>query len=114
MSGPAPTREIPAKVIKLLAVPSLGDQTEAQLRGAACVWDGTPLTAETAVELGERRHRRLDGHYSTFPRGCASCIGDRAHQALLDHGHTCERCVDGGALCIVGRTLHQLVREAQR
>ncbi|MFF9129105.1 hypothetical protein [Streptomyces sp. NPDC014806] len=114
MSAPATTQEIPREVLHLLSVPSLDDQSEAQQRGAACVWDGQPLTAETAVELGERRHRRLDGHYSTFPRGCAPCVADRAHRALLDHGASCEQCVDNAELCIVGRVLYRLVREGRR
>ncbi|MEV0981187.1 hypothetical protein [Streptomyces sp. NPDC049915] len=108
------THEIPRQVLHLLEVPSLNDQSGMQVRGAACVWDGAPLTAETAVELGERRHRRLDGRYSTFPRGCAPCVAARAHRALLDHGGSCEQCLDNRELCYVGRTLYRLVRNARR
>lgn len=108
------TQELPLEVVRLLAVPALDEQSEEQLRGAACVWDGQPLTAETAVQLGERRHRRLDGHYSTFPRGCASCVAERAHSALLAHGSSCGRCVSEKELCPVDTALHRLVREAQR
>ncbi|MEV0982500.1 hypothetical protein [Streptomyces sp. NPDC049915] len=108
------TQEIPKEVLRLLEVPAPDDQCEAQLRGAACVWDGTPLTAETAVELGERRHRHLHGHFSTFPRGCVSCVADRAHRAVLDHCRMCEQCVEDGAICMVGRVLYRLVREGWR
>lgn len=108
------THEIPREVLRLLLVPSLGQQSDAQQRGAACVWDGRSPTAEAAVELGERRHRRLDGHYGTFPRGCASCLAERAHRALLDHGSTCSECADDRPICPVGRTLYSLGREARR
>jgi hypothetical protein len=102
-------------VVELLGVPSLDVQSEEQLRGATCVWDREHvLTAETAVDLGERRHRRPGGHYSTFPRACAPCLAGRAHPALLDHGGTCEQCLDDRELCMVGRVLYRLVRQGRR
>jgi hypothetical protein len=103
-----------AAALKLLELPSLDGLTDLQVRGYTCIWCGIMLTSATAVNLGERRHKRLDGHYSTYPRGCRSCTADRAHRALLDHGGSCEQCVDERALCPVGRTLYRLVRDGRR
>ncbi|MFD8031000.1 hypothetical protein ACFV3F_20090 [Streptomyces sp. NPDC059717] len=42
-----------------LPLPGVGDLSKEQQRGAACVWCKTHLTAESAVDLGERRIRPL-------------------------------------------------------
>ncbi|MEU9337250.1 hypothetical protein AB0D49_29500 [Streptomyces sp. NPDC048290] len=62
------------EVVDLLALPVLDELTDAQARGAVCVWDPTEdqLTAETAIDLGERQTD--GGHW--FPRAC------RPHTAL--------------------------------
>ncbi|MFE7954359.1 hypothetical protein [Streptomyces sp. NPDC057413] len=100
--------------VHLLPLPTLDGLTDLQVRGYTCIWCGVMLTPATAVNLGERRHRRLGGCYSTYPRGCCSCTADRAHRALLDHGGSCEQCVDDGALCPTGRALYRLVRQGRR
>ncbi|MEU9338542.1 hypothetical protein AB0D49_36235 [Streptomyces sp. NPDC048290] len=66
MSTPTPT--IPREVLDLLPLPPLNTLTDAQERGSVCVWDPTedPLTAETAIDLGERW---ADGSH-WFPRAC--------------------------------------------
>jgi hypothetical protein len=112
---PVPTADIPPDALAALALPSLDTLTEDQVRGGACVWGGEPLTAATAVDLGERRTRRAGTLVSWFPRGCRSCTARAAQQALYDH-HVprCEECetVQGG--CPVHRALARLVREGQR
>jgi hypothetical protein len=100
--------------VALLSVPGLTGLTEPQVRGASCIWCPTPLTAETAIDLGERRHRRLDGHYSTFPRGCRPCTLAAAIRALADHAPLCEQCVDSPAGCGTAVALRRLMRECRR
>lgn len=53
-------------------LPSAGELTDEQIRGAACVWCGGPLTNETAVSLGEMP--LPVGHRAGwFPRSCPNC-----------------------------------------
>ncbi|MFF9620045.1 hypothetical protein [Streptomyces griseosporeus] len=111
------TRETPD--VLRLPLPSLTGQTEAQVRGHACVWCGTPLALAdpAAVDLGERRHHRLDGHYSTFPRGCRPCVYDAALGHLHAHALGCAGCRDGqekGGHCAKGRALARLMKEHAR
>lgn len=98
----------------MLSVPGLTGLTEAQLRGASCIWCDIRLTADTAVDLGERRHRRLDGHYSTFPRGCHDCTLREALEALFNHAPLCEQCVDEARGCDTAVALRRLMRECRR
>lgn len=100
--------------VALLEVPGLDGLTEPQLRGASCIWCDTPLTTEAAIDLGERRHRRLDGHYSTFPRGCRRCTAEHALQTLYDHAGSCEQCVDSAERCQTGIELRRLMRGGWR
>ena len=100
--------------VALLEVPGLDGLTEPQLRGASCIWCNTPLTTETAIDLGERRHRRLDGHYSTFPRGCHDCTLREALTALFDHAPLCEQCTDSPEGCDTAAALRRLMRECRR
>jgi hypothetical protein len=51
-------------------LPSIADLSEAQVRGAACVYCGVVLDSGTAVDLGERRGRRAGAAFSWFPRAC--------------------------------------------
>lgn len=74
--------EVPPEVLVLLPLPPLDKQSEQQLRGRVCVWCPVTLTAETAMDLGARRHRRQDSHYVTFPRGCRRCTA-RAAKGLF-------------------------------
>jgi hypothetical protein len=87
---------------------------EGQLRGAACAWCGVPLTAETAVDLGERSIRVLDSYVTAFPRGCRRDASEAAYLALLDHAPTCEQCVDDAARCETGAVLQRLIREGRQ
>jgi hypothetical protein len=103
--------------LALLVLPALDGLSKGQVRGAACIWCDKTLTADTAVDLGERRHKRLDGHYSTFPRACRAChrhTHDAAYAALMDHAPSCEQCVDDAAGCDTAVALRRLMREHRR
>ncbi|NUS22739.1 MAG: hypothetical protein HOV92_00725 [Streptomyces sp.] len=100
--------------LALLELPALDSLTTEQVRGAACIWRGEPLTADTAVDLGERRHKRLDGRYSTFPRACRRCVHEAAYKVLIGHASSCEQCVDDSSQCDTGRALLRLMREHRR
>ncbi|MGV9242602.1 hypothetical protein [Streptomyces sp. NPDC003710] len=97
-----------------LPLPSVGDLREKQQRGTECVWCAEHLTAETAVDLGERRIRVLDSHVTAFPRGCRPCTATAAYRALLDHAPSCEQCVDDASSCETGKALRRLMREGRR
>ncbi|MGI5139427.1 hypothetical protein [Streptomyces sp. CA-106110] len=92
----------------------MGDLTESQQRGAACVWCAQTLTAETAVDLGERRIKVLDNYVTAFPRGCRPCTATAAYRALMDHAPDCEQCVDDAGSCETGMALRRLMREGRR
>ncbi|MGW2934757.1 hypothetical protein ACWDA7_23525 [Streptomyces sp. NPDC001156] len=72
------------------------------------------LTAETAVDLGERRIRVLDSHVTAFPRGCRPCSATAAFRALHDRTPNCEQCVDDAGSCETGIALRRLIREGRR
>lgn len=97
-----------------LPLPGLGELTEAQVRGQACVWDAVPLSGVPAVDLGPQAGARAGQPVQWFPRGCPACVAARAHRALLDHVASCEQCVDNAAQCATGRSLNRLIREARR
>lgn len=99
MPAETPSAAPTVDAVALIPLPPLDGLTEEQLRGATCIWCGTGLTTDTAVDLGERRHKRLDGHYSTFPRGCRADAHRSAVQALHDHAGSCEQCVDDPGVC---------------
>lgn len=101
-------------VLSLLLFPSLDELSEEQVRGTACVWDGIPLSTATAVDLGERKVKLLDGAISMFPRGCRPCTAKAAHKALLAHAGSCEQCVDDAGSCETGQALIRISREARR
>ncbi|MFI1287470.1 hypothetical protein ACH4VM_02980 [Streptomyces sp. NPDC020792] len=117
----APTRsaaegllEVPAGALTLLALPNLDEVTDDQARGARCVWcQRGPLTAETAIDLGQQKSPRGE---TRFPRSCRPCIRERAYRALLDHVHPgpCAECEDSSPGCEIGRALNRLVREGRR
>lgn len=88
-----------------LDLPNPARLTPDQVRGGDCCWCRTVLTAETAVDLGERRHPL---HW--FPRCCPTCIQDQART----HGSMCEVCVEEPAACDTAAALRQLVREHTR
>lgn len=103
-----------ATTVDWLELPALGTLTDQQVRGQVCVWDGAPLTVASAMDLGEQTASRAGQRVRWFPRACRPCLGLRAYQALLDHGSTCEQCVDDGSRCDTGVGLSRLVREARR
>jgi len=80
------------QVLAAIILPSLTGLTEAQVRGATCVWDGIALTPETAVDFGPVRKKRLDGSFDWFPRGCKRCVADKAYAALFLHSRECDEC----------------------
>lgn len=108
------TEGTPASAVDWLALPALGTLTDQQVRGQACVWDAAPLAGAPAVDLGEQATSRAGQPVRWFPRACRPCLGLRAYQAILDHGSTCEQCVDDGSRCDTGLSLSRLVREARR
>lgn len=97
-----------------LSLPSLDGLSEQQVRGITCVWDGIMLTPETAINLGPRRKRHLDGHFDWYPRGCRNCTAERALRALQDHAPLCEQCVDTAEHCDTGIGLRRLIRLGRR
>lgn len=88
-----------------LDLPNPARLTEDQRCGRRCCWCPTRLTAETAVDLGERREPM---HW--FPRCCPACIRAQART----HGGMCEVCVEQPAACETAAALRQLVREHSR
>jgi hypothetical protein len=101
-----------ASVAALLEVPEHNALTKEQARGADCAWCGKPLTAETAVDLGERRIQVLDTHFDTFPRGCRPCASKRAYGALFGHAEACDHCRKHPSGCEIGDELRRLSRGA--
>lgn len=97
-----------------LPLPTEGTLSDPQQRGAACVWCTQPLTAETAVDLGERRIRVDDDHVTAFPRGCRPCTHEYAYRALLDHAPDCDWCTADASSCDTGIALRRLIREGRR
>ncbi|MEU8968193.1 hypothetical protein AB0D11_02760 [Streptomyces monashensis] len=106
--------EIRPEVLAMMTeyLPPLRGLPDARARGAACVWNGEALTAETAVDLGER----VSCGTTLFLRGCYECTGLRAYRAMLDHGSQCPLCASESTApdCTVGRGLYRLQRECRR
>lgn len=80
--------------------------SEQQKRGAACVYDGTPLGVN-AVNLGARPHNGV----TVFPRACVLCIPRVAETTLADHRARCEACVEADVPCDTREQLLALVRQ---
>lgn len=100
-------------VLALLTLPAHAGLSQYQDRGQACVWCGVILSAETAVNLGKRRIRLLDTHRNWFPRGCRSCVKEKAYLALFDHAPKCKQCTDDPG-CPTAVGLRRLMREGRR
>jgi hypothetical protein len=98
----------------LLPLPAWRDLSDQQVRGAACVWCGIFLAPPTAVDLGVRRIKVLDGHLNTYPRACRTCMRAHVLQAETDHRAMCEQCVDDHTVCDTARALRHLVLEHGR
>lgn len=103
-----------SNIADLLPVPDWSDLSEQQGRGKACVWCGIILSTATAVDLGVRRIRVLDGHLNTYPRGCRTCMAAKVEQAAEAHASHCELCVDNLSVCATARALRRLVLEHGR
>lgn len=82
--------------------------SDPQFRGAACAWCAVILSPATAVDLGARRIRLLDGHLTARPRGCRMCVAARVPAVLENHTGMCEQCVDSMADCETGSALRRL------
>jgi len=95
--------------LALLSLPPHAGLTADRARGATCVWCGIRLNTATAVDLGLRRH----GHYATFPRACADCVGTAAARTLRAHAGMCEQCTDDTDRCGTATVLRGLI-EAHR
>jgi hypothetical protein len=91
--------------VVLMDLPDPAKLTEPQRRGSDCLWCRVPLTAVTAVDLGERRHPL---HW--FPRCCPACIRSQDRH----HVSRCETCVEEPGACETAAALRQLVREHSR
>jgi hypothetical protein len=100
----------PVNMLAILTLPEPATLSDAQLRGAGCVWCGTVLTAETARDLGERP--APDGG-TMFPRGCASCVRSAAIRCYNTHSRSCEQCVGDPTTCDTRRGLRRLALEGR-
>lgn len=103
----------PDEIRLMLPLPSIGGLSEQQVRGMTCVWDGIALTPATAVDLGPRRIRHLDGHRQWFPRGCHSCTESAALRRLHEHAMTCPTCDSDYPACPIGLGLNRMIRECR-
>ncbi|MEU3095494.1 hypothetical protein ABZ690_11915 [Streptomyces sp. NPDC006967] len=90
-----------------LPLPALSLLSDEQRRGVHCAWCSTALTAETAVDAGERP--AVDGG-NLFPRCCAGCAGRAAYRLLFEHSRACDRCRTD-ASCPVSVVATRLMRE---
>ncbi|MFF9758557.1 hypothetical protein ACF1G4_03150 [Streptomyces caelestis] len=100
------------QMLAAITLPPLDGLTEAQVRGTTCVWDGIALTPESAVDLGPRKKRRLDGEYDWFPRGCKRCTADRAWAWFFDHAHKCPQCKTDPN-CPIAVAVRRIMREGR-
>lgn len=102
-----PRTQTSTLVLDTLDLPDPARLTEDQRCGRHCLWcpTPTPLTVETAVDLGERKEPM---HW--FPRCCVTCI----RSAAYDHVSRCETCVETPAACETAAALKHLVREHNR
>jgi hypothetical protein len=98
------------RVLDAVELPSLDGLTEKQVRGAVCVWDGIPLTADTAVNFGPRRKKRLNGSFDWYPRACRRCTARAAYRLLQAHASGCDRCRTDPS-CPVSIAANRLMRE---
>jgi hypothetical protein len=91
------------------SLPVPADLTERQVRGADCVWCGTRLTADDAIDFDERL---VDG-VRQFPRTCLACLGHYAFEALLAHVGVCDPCHVSAVDCDEGRALQRLIKRGR-
>lgn len=105
-----PPVDISDPALATLAFPALTGLPEDRAAGRACVWDGQPLTIETAIDLGEQTTPAGE-HW--FPRACRPCLDRETLLAMHSHITGCEKC-DSGTHCQTGRRLVRLVEEVRR
>ncbi|MFF8430064.1 hypothetical protein ACF07Y_33915 [Streptomyces sp. NPDC016566] len=105
------TRSSPLALFQLPAPAAL---TDAQLRGAHCVWCAAELHGDTAVSL-EPRHDSIKGVSGRwYPRGCRSCTLKPLLLLVRTHPGECEQCTDDASLCETRRALRALALELHR
>ena len=97
--------------LEMLPLPKTSGLSDTQIRGAACVWCDTPLTTETARDLGERPK---PGGGSMFPRGCATCAAEAARRVYAVHSRVCSTCTTDSTACGVRRSLRRIALEGRR
>ncbi|WP_442803364.1 hypothetical protein OG411_17240 [Streptomyces pseudogriseolus] len=90
-----------------LPLPALGMLSDAHRRGARCAWCSAQLTADEAVDAGERPAE--DGGH-LFPRGCRRCAGVAAYRLLQQHAPACDVCKVSAA-CPTAVAAVRLIRE---
>lgn len=100
--------------LALLPLPEPEALTEPQLCGRACAWCETPLSNDTAIDLGERTSNAHGTTASWFPRTCRTCMGPHVQQTAAHHASMCELCVDNLAACDTARALRRLSLEHTR
>ncbi len=99
----------PARVEAGALLPlDLAAVSDPQFRGAACAWCAVILAPATAVDLGPRRIRLLDGHITARPRGCRACVAEHLPVTQQAHAAGCEQCVDAPGVCETARALRHL------
>lgn len=100
----------PARIeaVILLPLPDMARMSDPQVRGAACAWCAVILAPATAVDLGPRPIRLLDGHITVRPRGCRVCVAKQLPATQQAHVAGCEQCVDNPAVCDIARALRHL------
>ncbi|MGW0885308.1 hypothetical protein [Streptomyces sp. NPDC002671] len=103
-----------SRALASLQLPGTGRLTPAQLRSANCVWCGTELQGDTAVDLGQRYDSILGVVGRWFPRGCRHCTLKPILTSYNGHLGTCKQCMGGPALCQTRRALRALARELRR
>ncbi|WP_146232261.1 hypothetical protein [Streptomyces sp. NWU49] len=99
-----------SSALLMLPLPQVIGLSDTQRRGAGCVWCDTPLTTETARDLGERP--TSDGT-RIWPRGCTPCVCAEARRVVRLHPRTCRIC-DAGKQCDDRDALRALALEDRR
>ena len=103
-----------ATLLAHLDLPAPSRLYPTQVRGAHCVWCDMQLEGATAVDLGQRREEICGVVSRRFPRACRRCVEREALKAVVEHGQTCEQCVDDHTQCSTGVNLVRAVRAARR
>lgn len=105
VSGP------PENGATLISLPGMYQlMTAAQREGKACAWCNTPLSPDTAVDLGERPLVTLAGSY--HPIGCRSCTNWAARREYATHPRTCLTCTRGD-YCATSKALRRIALETR-